>query len=143
MNTKPITEAELKAIREAKPYAEAVRLTATLMERCGFLDDLEADEPLYHVSLETTANALTAHIHNRAIVPAELAGENFAKLLDFLEENIKYNLHVEVYHFIGEWQEIQQELEMSAAPQIPPHLYREDQHLESDFEDRVSGMMEC
>ena len=143
MNTTPVNEAELKAIREAKPYAEAVRLATTLMERCDFLGDLKADEPLYNVALETTADALTVLIHDRTIVPAELTGEKFAKLLDFLEESVKYDLHIEAHNQIREWQEIQQELEMSAALQIPPHLLHEDQHLESEYEDRVSGMMEC
>jgi hypothetical protein len=139
---KTVTEAELKAIREAKPYAEAVRLTATLMKRCDFLGDLEADAPLYPVSLETAADALTALIHDRIIVPAELDGKQFAQLLSYLAESITCDFHIEAHNQIHEWLAIRQELAASAAPQIPPHLYREDQHLESDFEDRVSGMGE-
>ena len=142
MDKNTVTKAEIEAIRKARPYAEAVRLTATLMKRLGFLEDLKGDTPLYTVSLETTADALTALIHDQTIVPAELSGDQMAKLLSYLEDSITCDLHIEAHDQIHEWLGIQQELAASAAPQIPPHLYREDQHLEAAFEDRVSGM-EC
>ena len=131
-----VTEAALKGIRTAPTFAAAAELTAGLMKRLEFADELLDAPRAYHQTIETTAGELTNLIRSQQIVPAELAGENLAKLLAYLQDNIPCALETEINDRACEWLMIQQELAASAAKQMPPHLNMEDGFLEMQYEDR-------
>ena len=134
MNT-TVTEAVLKRIRIAPTFASAAELTAGMMKRLGFADELLDAPRAYHHAIETTAGELTNLIRSRQIIPAELAGENFARLLAYLQDNIPYTRETEIYDQAVEWLMIQQELTASTAKQIPPHCRNaEDGFLEKQYD---------
>lgn len=136
MTTKTVSEVILKGIREANTFADAVALIAGIMVRMEFLDELKNEPRLYNHAIEVTANELANLIRGQQIVPAELMGENFGKLLCFLQELIPYDLETEINNKAYEWQMIQQELAASAENPKPPHLNVEDSFLEMQYEDR-------